>query len=60
MENRKSHTPVALRKQIVGTMYVVRVHFNESYKRTNNEYKNKHNDTNNDFYILPHDKFTLP
>ena len=32
----------------------------ESYKRTNNEYKNKHNDTNNDFYILPHDKFPLP
>ena len=29
MENRKSHTPVALRKQIGGTMYVVRVHFNE-------------------------------
>ena len=28
-ENRKSHTPVALRKQIGGTMYVVRVHFNE-------------------------------
>ena len=27
MENRKSHTPVALRKQIGGTMYVVRVHF---------------------------------
>ena len=29
MENRKSHTPVALRKQIGGTMYGVRVHFNE-------------------------------
>ena len=29
MENRKSHTPVALRKQIGGTMYVVRGHFNE-------------------------------
>ena len=29
MENRKSHTPVALRKQIGGTMNVVRVHFNE-------------------------------
>ena len=27
--NGKSHTPVALRKQIGGTMYVVRVHFNE-------------------------------
>ena len=32
MENRKSHTPVALRKQIGGTMYVVRVHFNEDAK----------------------------
>ena len=29
MENRKSHTPVALRKQIGGTMYVVSVHFYE-------------------------------
>ena len=29
MENRKSHTPVALRKQIGGTMYVVIVHINE-------------------------------
>lgn len=28
-ENTKSHTPVALRKQIGGTMYVVRAHFNE-------------------------------
>ena len=34
MENRKSHTPVALRKQIGGTMYVVRVHFNEDAKET--------------------------
>ena len=25
----EKHTPVALRKQIGGTMYVVRVHFNE-------------------------------
>ena len=34
MENRKSHPPVALRKQIGGTMYVVRVHFNEDAKET--------------------------
>ena len=34
MENRKSHTPVALRKQIGGTMYVLRVHFNEDAKET--------------------------
>ena len=34
MENRKSHTPVALRKQIGGTMYCVRVHFNEDAKET--------------------------
>ena len=34
MENTKSHTPVALRKQIGGTMYVVRVHFNEDAKET--------------------------
>ena len=34
MENRKSHTPIALRKQIGGTMYVVRVHFNEDAKET--------------------------
>ena len=34
MENTKSHTPVALRKQIGGTMYVVRVHFNEDTKET--------------------------
>lgn len=34
MENRKSHTPVALRKQIGGTTYVVRVHFNEDAKET--------------------------
>ena len=34
MDNRKSHTPVALRKQIGGTMYVVRVHFNEDAKET--------------------------
>ena len=32
MENTKSHTPVALRKQIGGTMYVVRVYFNEDAK----------------------------
>ena len=32
MENIKSHTPVALRKQIGGTVYVVRVHFNEDAK----------------------------
>lgn len=34
MEKTKSHTPVALRKQIGGTMYVVRVHFNEDAKET--------------------------
>lgn len=34
MDNRKSHTLVALRKQIGGTMYVVRVHFNEDAKET--------------------------
>lgn len=34
MENRKSHTPVALRKQIGGTMYVVRVHFNEDVEES--------------------------
>lgn len=34
MDNRKLHTPVALRKQIGGTMYVVRVHFNEDAKET--------------------------
>ena len=34
MENTKSHTPVVLRKQIGGTMYVVRVHFNEDAKET--------------------------
>ena len=34
MENTKSHTPVALRKQIGGTMYCVRVHFNENAKET--------------------------
>ena len=34
MDNRKSHTPVALRKQIGGTMYCVRVHFNEDAKET--------------------------
>lgn len=34
MENRKANTPVALRKQIGGTMYVVRVHFNEDAKET--------------------------
>ena len=30
----QNHTPVALRKQIGGTMYVVRVHFNEDAKET--------------------------
>lgn len=34
MENRKANTPVALRKQIGGTTYVVRVHFNEDAKET--------------------------
>ena len=34
MENRKANTPVALRKQIGGTMYCVRVHFNEEAKET--------------------------
>ena len=34
MENTKSHTPVALRKQIGGTLYVVRVHFNEGAEET--------------------------
>ena len=34
MDNRKSHTPVALRKMIGGTMYCVRVHFNEDAKET--------------------------
>ena len=34
MENRQSHTPVALRKQIGGTMYVVRVNFNEDANET--------------------------
>ena len=34
MENRKANTPVALRKQIGGTMYCVRVHFNEDAKET--------------------------
>ena len=33
-ENTKSHTPVALRKMIGGTMYCVRVHFNEDAKET--------------------------
>ena len=32
MENKKTNTPVALRKQIGGTTYVVRVHFNEDAK----------------------------
>ena len=32
MDNRKSHTPVELRKMIGGTMYCVRVHFNEDAK----------------------------
>ncbi len=34
MENKKTNTPVALRKQIGGTTYVVRVHFNEDAKET--------------------------
>ena len=34
MDNRKSHTPVALRKMIGGTMYCVRVHFNEDARET--------------------------
>lgn len=34
MENRKVNTPVALRKQIGGTVYCVRVHFNEDAKET--------------------------
>lgn len=32
MENKKAHIPVALRKRIGGTTYVVRVHFNEDAK----------------------------
>lgn len=34
MENKKTNTPVALRKQIGGTTYVVRVHFNEGAKES--------------------------
>ena len=34
MDNRKSHTPVALRKMIGGTMYCVSVHFNEDARET--------------------------
>ena len=34
MENKRANTPVALRKQIGGTMYSVRVHFNEEAKET--------------------------
>ena len=34
MEHTKSHTPVALRKQIGGTMYGLSVHFNEDAKET--------------------------
>lgn len=34
MENKKTNTPVALRKQIGGTTYVVRVHFNEDAKES--------------------------
>lgn len=34
MENKKTNTPVALRKQIGGTTYVVRVHFNEDAKKS--------------------------
>ena len=34
MENKKTNTPVALRKQIGGTTYVVRVNFNEDAKES--------------------------
>ena len=34
MENKKTNTPVALRKQIGGTTYVVRVHFYEVAKES--------------------------
>ena len=34
MENKKVSTPVALRKQIGGTTYVVRVHFNEDARES--------------------------
>ena len=34
MENKKTNTPVALRKQIGGTTCVVRVHFNEDAKES--------------------------
>ena len=34
MENKKTNTPVALRKDIGGTTYVVRVHFNEDAKES--------------------------
>lgn len=34
MENKKANTSVALRKQIGGTTYVVRVHFNEDAKES--------------------------
>lgn len=34
MANRKANTLVALRKMIGGTMYCVRVHFNEDAKET--------------------------
>ena len=34
MENKKTNTPVALRKQIGGTTYVVKVHFNEDARES--------------------------
>lgn len=34
MENKKANTPVALRKQIGGTIYVVKVHFNEDARES--------------------------
>lgn len=34
MENRRANTLVALRKMIGGSMYCVRVHFNEDAKET--------------------------
>lgn len=34
MENKKANTPVALRKQIGGTTYVVKVHFNEDARES--------------------------
>ena len=34
MENKKTNTPVAVRKQLCGTTYVVSVHFNEDAKES--------------------------